>query len=127
MTEKVKIGPKISKELNKRLAIYSINTGIHRELVIEMALTQFLQDKDMTPVVQLQLFESIDITYNDPRFEGIKNLIELSLSTTANKTGKQKLLKRLNSEYNVACKVGMCPELKMEYEEATKKLRGNEE
>ena len=126
MTEKVKIGPKISKELNKRLAIYSINTGIDREIVIEMALSQFLQDKDMTPVVQLQLFESVDITYNDPRFEGVKGLIELALITTANKTGKQKLLKRMTSEYNTACKVGLCPELKMEYEEALKKLRNEE-
>jgi len=124
MTEKVKIGPKISKALNKRLAIYSINTGIHKEVVIEMALSQFLQDKDLTPVVQLQLDMALEVSYDDPRFESIKALIQLARTTTANEHGKRLLVKRLTSAYNEARNsVGMCPEIKMEYEEAITMLQ----
>jgi len=120
--DRVKIGPQIPRSLKRQLDFYSINTGIDREIIVEMALSQFLQDKDLTPVVQLQLFESLDVTYNDPRFEVLKSLIEMSHTTKANKFGKQKLLKRLQSTYAEACRVGMCPELKLEYEEAMKTL-----
>jgi len=95
------------------------------EMIVEMALQEFLQDKDLTPVVQLQLFDSIDIIYDDPRFDGIKALMALSQTTSANKHGKAVLLKRLNKAYGEAARVGMCPELKLEYEEALEKLRGN--
>jgi len=120
--KKVQIGPKIPFSLKRDLDLYSINTGIDREIVVEMALSQFLQDKDLTPVVQLQLFETLDVTYDDPRFEVLKDLIEMSHTTKANKFGKQKLMKRLQSTYSEACRVGMCPELKLEYEEAMKVL-----
>ena len=126
MSERVKIAPKISLNLKKRLAIYAINTGLTMETVVEMALSQFLQDKDLTPVVQLQLFESIETTYDDPRFQSMKSLITLAHTTTANQKGKEILIKRLNNEYNIMCKVGMCPELKLEYEESLKKLRNEE-
>ena len=120
--DRVKIGPQIPRSLKRQLDFYSINTGIDREIIVEMALSQFLQDKDLTPVVQLQLFEAVDITYSDPRFEVLKDLIEMSHTTKANKFGKQKLLKRLQSTYAEACRVGTCPELKLEYEEAMKML-----
>ena len=121
--EKVQIGPKIPFHLKRDLDLYAINTGIDREVIVEMALTEFLRDKDLTPVVQMQLFDSIDITYDDPRFEGVKAIISMCHTTTANELGRQKLIKRLHNAYTEACKVGMCPELKMEYEEALSQLQ----
>ena len=98
---------------------YCINTGQAFQDVIEMALVQFLADKDLTPVVQLQLFEAIEVTYGDPRFQGMKSLIERARVTTANRVGREKLIKHLTTEYHKLVKeVGMCVALKMEYEEA---------
>jgi len=116
---KVQIGPRIPVSVKQDVQRYCINTGQAFQDVIEIALVQFLADKDLTPVVQLQLFEAIEVTYGDPRFQGMKSLIERAGVTTANRVGREKLIRHMTTEYHRLVKeVGMCVELKMEYEEA---------
>lgn len=116
---RVQIGPRIPCDVNRDLDIYCINTRLKKEDVVEMALVQFLADKDLTPVVQLRLEEAIEISCNDPRFTTLKALIERARITTANEHGRSKLMKRLSDEYRrLVREFGMCVEIKMEYEEA---------
>lgn len=115
----VQIGPRISITVKQDTERYCINTSQHFQDVVEMALVQFLADKDLTPVVQLQLFEAIEVTYEDPRYQGMKSLIQRARVTTANRVGREKLIRHMTTEYHRLVKeVGMCVALKMEYEEA---------
>ena len=116
---KVQIGPRISITVKQDIERYCINTCQNLQDVVELALVQFLADKDLAPVVQLQLLEAWEVTYGDPRFQGLKGLIERARVTTANRLGREKLIERMSKEYlRLVREVGMCVELKMEYEEA---------
>ena len=118
-TPTVQIGPRISLTVKHDIQRYCINTGQAFQDVIEIALVQFLADKDLAPVVQLQLFEALEVTYEDPRFQGLKGLIERARVTSANRHGREKLIAQMSKEYRrLVREVGMCVELKMEYEAA---------
>ena len=115
----VQIGPRIPLSVKQDLEHYCINTRQDQQDVIALALVQFLSDKDLTPVVQLPLFEALEITFDDPRFELLRALIARARTTSANRFGRKKLIERLEDEYRrLVREVGMCVELKMEYEAA---------
>ena len=115
----VQIGPRLPLSIKKDLEFYCSNTRQKQQDVIELALAQFLADKDLTQVVQLPLFGAIEITFNDPRFETLRALIERARTTTANTYGRKKLIERMEDEYRRLVRdVGMCVELKLEYEAA---------
>ncbi len=115
----VQIGPRISITVKQDIERYCINTGQHFQDVVELALMQFLADKDLTPVVQLRLAEALEVSYEDPRFQALKGLIERARVTSANRLGREKLIRHITTEYRRLVKeVGMCVEMKMEYEEA---------
>jgi len=116
---KVQIGPRISITVKQDIERYCINTCQNFQDVVEVALVQFLADKDLAPVVQLQLAEALEVTYGDPRFQGLKGLIERARVTSANRLGREKLIAQMSKEYHrLVREVGMCVALKMEYEEA---------
>ena len=109
------IGPRISKDVIKRLKTYCINNDFHMEWVIETAIRDFLKDKDTTTIVQTTLEFDTETDYNDPQYGPIKELLHIARNTMANRTGRMKLINRISETYSKLRKrVSIDPQLKME-------------
>jgi len=121
---RIQIGPRIPILLNRDLELYCLNCGLHKEEVVELALVQFLKDKDLTPVVQLQLEQAIETDYEDPRYMGLKELLELARTTTCGYRGKMTLVRRIDTEYKrLRRECPIDPQLKGDMEATLELLR----
>jgi len=109
-------GIKIDPETQRRFKTLCTAKGWHMSRVMDYLMRGFIHEHDSTPVVQLSL-EDIDYetNYNNPQYEPLKQLLESSRTTMANRAGRLKLVNRISKTYSKLRKrVSIDPQLKVE-------------
>lgn len=126
--ERIQIGPRISIETNKRLNLYALRLGVDKQDIVEVALREYLKDKDLTPVVQTQLPYEIETDYHDPRYLQLKELLEIARALPKGIPARGIIAKRIQTEY--ARVKSMTPpdtRLKVEVDAVMEMLKGGED